>query len=92
MNEQIKRIDLEFAEFKNSMLKKSPQEIFDSCGQIYFYEEVSEYLKSSDIPLHDKVTLKSLYNLYITNMSSYYSVGCWDDTDVFVREAIDIIK
>lgn len=91
MNEQANRIDIEFTEFKKNMLKKTPQEIFDSCGEIYFYEEVSDYLKNSNILLSNKVTLKSLYNLYVTDMNSYYSVGCWDDIDVFVRAAINVI-
>lgn len=92
MNNYIERIELEFEEFKKIMLDKTPQEIFDNCGKIYFYEEVKDYLINSGIELNDDITLKALYDLYITDMNSYYSVGCWDDIDVFVRAAINEIN
>ena len=41
-------INKEYHAFKNSMLLKKPQEIYDSYGEIYFYECMYEYFQYNE--------------------------------------------
>ena len=89
MREQhMKRLANEFKEFKSNMIKGNPVDIFDNCRKIYFYVEVLTYLDNSSVDLNDKITLETLWELFDTDMSNYYSIGCWDDTSTFVNDAI----
>lgn len=51
-NKQEKRfmdsINKEYNAFKSSMLLKEPQEIYDSYGEIYFYECLYEYFQYNE--------------------------------------------
>ena len=39
-----KRIKTEYEKFKKKMLTRPVEEVYDECGKIYFYTEVSHFL------------------------------------------------
>lgn len=66
----IRTIEKEFADYKNTMMKKQPEEIWDKCCEIYFYSSFYEYfLYNEAISYVVAAKLASCENII---------AGCWE--------------
>lgn len=82
--------------FKNRILSGSKKSIYNSCGEIVFYESVYEYFKyNEDIEgriwtvLYNEVRngnsiTDELYRIYLKN--EHLQVNTWDD----IRELVEV--
>ena len=77
-------INKEYNAFKNSMLLKKPQEIYDSYGEIYFYECLYEYFQYNEnidsafinIAHDTKNIIAKLKYIYESN--EYLTIHTWN--------------
>lgn len=77
-----KRIKTEYEKFKKKMLTRPVEEVYDECGKIYFYTEVSHFLIESDIKITPQMTLSNLWHLYLSD--EFASVNTWYDIKSFI--------
>ncbi len=83
-------INKEYNAFKNSMLLKEPQEIYDSYGEIYFYECMYEYFQYNEntdsrfinIAYDTKNIIAKLK--YIYESKEYFTINTWSGIDNIV--------
>ena len=95
VNSVQKSVNSEFNDFKESELKKTKNEIFNDYYQIYFYEEMSNFLINNDDSLLDTLhweclnqdkgnILNFMYQYYLKN--EYASINNYEDlTDLVVE-------
>lgn len=77
--------------FKYSMLSKTPQEIYDACNEIYFYECMYEYFmyneniskKFMSCVYNDKDIMQVLKHIY--NKYEFLSFDKWCDIDEIIN-------
>ena len=82
MKERADKIEKEYNKFKERMLKNTPSEIYDRCGEIAFYRDVTDYLINSSYEIHPKISLGLLWHYYL----SYENVttNTWDGIYDFI--------
>lgn len=73
-------LDTEISDFKEAVLSQSPQEIYEDCYRIHFYESMNDYLRWEDFKTEEyRLFLQSdkrfLYNLWRECLK-------WDDFHV----------
>ncbi|MCI9080471.1 MAG: hypothetical protein HFH68_16450 [Lachnospiraceae bacterium] len=85
--EFMENINKEYHTFRKSMLLKNPQEIYESYGEIYFYECLYEYFQYNEnidgsfIDLvHDTKNIISKLE-YIYEDNEYLTVYTWNGID-----------
>ena len=84
-------IESEYNLFKSNMLLKTPEEIYDSCNTIRFYECMYEYFQYNEninsqfiSYMHcKKNTISELQHIYYKN--EYLTVDTWDGIDDIIN-------
>ena len=90
----VNSVLLEFDEYKNDLMSKTPQTVFDNSYKTHLYNEFSEVIQCGKEYLSDKEfqalyedrghILNSLYDDYIG--SENYSVETYSDTALFIKD------
>lgn len=93
------KVAREMCKFRAEMMKKEKEEIYNSHAEIFFYENVYEYLTSDYVRYDDeeiKLCLKvdyfldSLYNFYIDSFIP--GVQNFDDICELVADFIEVLE
>ena len=66
----LESIEKEYGEYKKSMLRKNPEEIWDKCCEIYFYSSFYEYFLYNE-------TISYIVAAKLGNYKNIIS-GCWE--------------
>ena len=66
----LESIEKEYAEYKNAMLKKNPEEVWDRCCEIYFYSSFYEYFLYNE----------AISYIVAEKLGNYENIisGCWE--------------
>ena len=84
-------IESEYNLFKSNMLLKTPQEVYNSCNEIRFYECVYEYFQYNEnvdsqfiSHMHcNKNIISEMQRMYYKN--EYLTVDNWDGIDDIIN-------
>jgi len=92
----LETVEREFAEFKESMLRKTKEEIFNDYHIINFYHEIRDFLNGCELDDEQYEALikdsqdglfEGLWREYLRN--EYASVGSYEDIEDFISDYVD---
>lgn len=88
-------IQSEYNLFKSTMLLKTPEEIYDNCNTIRFYECIYEYFQYNENidgefikhMYHKKNIISAMQHIYYKN--EYLTIDTWEGIDEVISYMMD---
>lgn len=76
----LENLDIEIEEFRTTVLKFTPKEIYEDANRINFYEFMNEYLRSKEFNIKEyKMFLESDHNLLYNLRDIYHDQGVYSE-------------
>lgn len=79
----LKNLEAEMSEFKNKILALSPQQIYDECAKIHFYEFIYDWLKEEDLTTKEYI--------YLTSSTKHILANLWNKSLKWDNFSLDLL-